>query len=180
MSIEYRIKFLQKWQNKVQIVVFCFFCRKFHIGEKSQKRSNRGYLPMGTRSVRNLKCTKPVWQSGGKGARKATAPKWSDLHGAERFSDRCVQDKIRPMVGRCCTFIDQNQPGSGVKIQQPCSRINCERSACDDQKIGVGDCIGCAGKRFLVEALFIEHDVGLNRSAAGTFWNAGSMQNRFF
>ena len=87
----------------------------------------------------------------------------------EHFPDRSADHKVGAAVNRRHRLVDQDPLMSSLIIDQSSRRIYSQGSSSDDQNIRICDIIYRLFDRLRIQSLFIEHNIRLDCSSAGTF-----------
>ena len=85
----------------------------------------------------------------------------------EDFANRVVEDQVGGAVHVGARLVDEDQFMAAVVTDQAGSGVDDEARAADDEHVGVADVVQGLFDDVVVQAFFIEDDVGLDGAAAG-------------
>ena len=87
--------------------------------------------------------------------------------------------RLAAAVARRGRAVDEREPAAGVPVDEPRGGIDAQRRTAHDQQVGAGDGARRAAQHAGIERFPVEHDVGLDRAAAGALWHAGRRGDPF-
>lgn len=91
----------------------------------------------------------------------------------EDFSDLTMQSEGGFIIHGGGTAVDEDQIPAMEIMDKRSSRIDREGCSCDDEHISVNDGIQAFIDGFAIKLFFIENNIRLDKTAAGTAGNAG-------
>lgn len=91
----------------------------------------------------------------------------------EDFSDLTMQSEGGFIIHGGGIAVDEDQIPAMEIMDKRSSRIDREGSSCDDEHIGIDNSIQAFINGFAIKLFFIENNIRLDKTAAGTAGNAG-------